>query len=72
MITSEWWHFQDNDTKNQLQPSSVTNGVCVEGWKKDARGWRYRMADGTFIENTTESINGVSYEFDTDGYTLDY
>jgi len=72
MITSEWWHFQDNDTKNQLQPSSVANGVCVEGWKKDAKGWRYRMADGTFIENKTESINGVSYEFDTDGYTLDY
>ncbi|MBR1853690.1 MAG: hypothetical protein IJ794_11225, partial [Lachnospiraceae bacterium] len=33
MITSEWWHFQDNEVRDNLNPVSIQNGVSVEGWK---------------------------------------
>ena len=69
MINSEWWHFQDNESKSQLGPSSVASGVSIEGWKKDDNGWRYRMADGKYYVNYTEDIDGQKYSFDKDGYT---
>ena len=69
MINSEWWHFQDNESKSQLGPSSVASGVSIEGWKKDDNGWRYRMADGKYYVNCTEDIDGQKYSFDKDGYT---
>ena len=69
MISSEWWHFQDNDSKSTLGLSSVSNGVSIEGWKKNDIGWRYRKANGEYFVNCTEEINGRRYDFDKDGYT---
>ncbi|MBR1598028.1 MAG: hypothetical protein IJ661_03825 [Lachnospiraceae bacterium] len=68
MITSEWWHFQDNDVRDTLKPASVQNGVSIEGFKKDDKGWRYKRADGSYFKNTTEDIDGDSYSFDEEGY----
>ncbi len=67
MINSEWWHFQDNEAKSSLGPATVQNGVSVEGWKKDDKGWRYRDADGSFRTGASV-INDNSYEFDQNGY----
>ena len=69
-LYSEWWHFQDNDAKDALNPVSVKNGVSVEGWKVDPRGVRYRLADGTYQEGTYQ-IDGKEYTFDEDGYLVD-
>lgn len=68
MITSEWWHFQDNEVRDNLNPVSVQNGVSIEGWKKDDNGWRYQKADGGFCVNSTEKIGGSVYSFDEEGY----
>ena len=72
MINSEWWHFQDNETRSAIRPSSVANGVSVEGWKKDDTGWRYRLSNGEYYVNCTEEIGGVKFSFDKEGYTSDY
>lgn len=67
-LTSEWWHFQDNDTKSALKLNIyMYNGVSPEGWSADDTGWRYRRADGSFVTGTAE-IGGVSYDFGDDGY----
>ena len=69
MITSEWWHFQDNAVRDRLSPPSVEYGVSIEGWKRDDRGWKYRLATGEYYKGTTAEIDGVSYTFDANGYT---
>ena len=69
-LYSEWWHFQDNDAKDDLNPVSVKNGVSVEGWKVDSRGVRYRLADGTYQEGLYQT-DGKEYMFDEDGYLVE-
>ena len=67
-LESEWWHFQDGDLFAALNPGYLTDGVNVAGWMKDDIGWRYRLADGTFLAGCQETIHGVAYEFDANGY----
>ena len=67
-LTSEWWHFQDNETREALKLNIyMYNGVSGEGWTADDTGWRYRRADGSFVTGSAE-IGGVSYDFGDDGY----
>ena len=40
------------------------------GWVKDAEGWWYRNADGTYPVNTWLAMNGQWYLFDYNGYML--
>lgn len=49
-IGSEWWHFQDNETRAALRPIALSDGLSIEGWKMDENGWRYRNADGSYRE----------------------
>lgn len=67
-ISSEWWHYQDNEiyAKNAYKP--LKNGVSWECWVADRIGWRYRLADGSFYKNCTQTIDGQSYIFDEGGY----
>lgn len=68
-LTSEWWHFQDNETRDALSLNIyMYNGVSAEGWIADDTGWRYRRADGSFVTGSAE-IGGVSYDFGEDGYS---
>lgn len=70
-LVTEWWHFQDNDTRNRIgNLSYLTQGVSVEGWKRDDTGWKYRLADGSYYRNTTVEINGRESVFDQEGYCL--
>ena len=67
-LTSEWWHFQDNETRQALGLNIyMWNGVSAEGWTADDTGWRYRRADGSFVTGEAE-IGGVSYDFGDGGY----
>jgi D-alanyl-D-alanine dipeptidase len=70
-LFSEWWHFQDMDTLNTLEPPYRREGVTPEGWRADDRGWRYRCADGSFLAGETREIDGVRYTFGEDGYILE-
>ena len=69
-LFSEWWHFQDMETLNSLDPPYRSQGVTPEGWRRDDRGWRYRCADGSFVRGETRELDGVSYAFGEDGYLL--
>lgn len=67
-ISSEWWHYQDNEiyAKHSYQP--LKTGVSWECWVADREGWRYRLNDGSFYTNCTQVIDGQSYTFDESGY----
>lgn len=45
-LASEWWHFQDDVSRNTLGLIAVANGVSPEGWIYDGKIWLYRDADG--------------------------
>ena len=68
-LTSEWWHFQDNETRQALSLNIyLWSGVSCAGWVADDTGWRYRNADGSLLSGTTREIDGASYTFDEQGY----
>lgn len=68
-LSSEWWHFQDDETRNKLNLGVyLENGVSLEGWKNNNVGWRYQLVNGDYYRNTTEVIDGVSYTFNEKGY----
>ena len=69
-LFSEWWHFQDMETLNSLEPPYRSSGITPEGWRKDDRGWRYRCADGSFLMGVTREIDSAVYTFGEDGYLL--
>ncbi len=69
-LTSEWWHFQDNDAKKTLEPPYMKKGVTPEGWMADDNGWRYRKADGKFYAGCEKTIGDTTYRFDEQGYVI--
>jgi len=70
-LVSEWWHFQDDDTKNALDVPALWNGVSPECWMADENGWRYRRESGRFYTNCLASIGGIEYRFDANGYVIE-
>lgn len=69
-LSSEWWHFQDNETREAIGLTSyLYKGVDAGGWTRDDRGWRYRDPDGRYYRNTTVTVDGKRYTLDRDGYT---
>ena len=69
-IKSEWWHYQDNEImlKNSYKP--LRTGVSWECWVADQNGWRYRLGDGSFLANCTQTIGEESFSFDENGYVI--
>ena len=67
-LSSEWWHFQDDEIYSKLSLPSVYNGVTAECWMANGYGWRYRYADGGYAIDCTIIIDGKEYTFDSDGY----
>jgi len=67
-IGSEWWHFQDNELFMRNYYSPLYTGVSGQCWVADHNGWRYRLADGSFYANCTQTIDEESYTFDENGY----
>lgn len=70
-LVSEWWHFQDNDSRNQLELPVVAYGVNGACWMADDHGWRYRNPDGSYCMGTTVTIDDAQYTFDENGYVLE-
>lgn len=69
-LISEWWHFQDNRSRREYAPASVTYGVSAECWMKDDFGWKYRTPKGSYYINQTAEISGKTYTFDANGYVM--
>lgn len=69
-ISSEWWHYQDNKIYAKHGYLPLRDGVSWECWVTDGIGWRYRLADGSFYAQCTQTIDGQSYTFDENGYLV--
>ena len=69
-LTSEWWHFQDNEATENLSPPAVWSGVTPECWMADDHGWRYRRYNGKYFTDCVKTIEGVEYTFDENGYVV--
>ncbi len=69
-LTSEWWHYQDNEAKKELEPPYMVKGVSAQGWVADDTGWRYRKADGTYYKDCEKTIDGETYQFNAQGYVI--
>lgn len=70
-LSSEWWHFQDDETRNQLHLGYMENGISPEGWKRDELGWKYRLADGSCYCADTVMIDKKDRTFNEDGYLVE-
>lgn len=71
-LSSEWWHFQDDATRNAIGLNTyLYRGISSEGWTKDDTGWRYRRADGSFYRSATITVDGKSYTLDGNGYVTE-
>lgn len=69
-LSSEWWHFQDDETRNSLGLNAfLTEGLSIEGWKKNDIGWYYQLSDGSYYKNISVEIDGKTYNFNEDGYS---
>lgn len=71
-LSSEWWHFQDDATREAIGLSKyLYKGVTAEGWTRDNVGWRYRAADGSFRKSTNITVDGKQYTLDQEGYAVE-
>ena len=70
-LYSEWWHFQDNEIYEANKYEPLKTGVNWQCWVLDENGWRYRLANGSFYTNCTQSIDGKTYTFDAQGYIVE-
>ncbi len=69
-LSSEWWHFQDDETREAIGLTSyLYKGVNAGGWTRDDRGWRYRDPGGRYYRNASVTVDGKRYTLDRDGYT---
>ncbi len=47
-LKSEWWHFQDEQTKEALGLQPMMSGVSAQCWVETDAGWVFRNPDGTY------------------------
>ena len=69
-LVSEWWHFQDNDARNTINPPALWSGVTPGSWMADDNGWRFRNSNGVYCKGGTFTIDGTEYTFDAQGYVI--
>ena len=69
-LVSEWWHFNDFDSRDSLELAAVYSGVNAQCWVADDNGWRYRTKRGNYCTDTTETIGDMVYTFDAEGYVI--
>lgn len=69
-LISEWWHFQDNEARETINPPALWGGVTAGSWMADDNGWRFRNANGVYCKNGTFTIDSQQYTFDAEGYVI--
>ena len=69
-LISEWWHFQDNEARETINPTALWNGVSPGSWMADDNGWKFRNSNGVYCKDGTFTIDGTKYSFDAEGYVI--
>ena len=69
-LVSEWWHFNDLDSKKNFSVKPLKKGVSAKCWMVDDTGVRYRRADGSYYKDKKVEIDGTTYLFDKQGYLI--
>lgn len=70
-LVSEWWHFQDNEARETINPPALWGGVTPGSWMADDNGWRFRNSSGVYCKNGNFTIDSKQYSFDADGYVIE-
>lgn len=58
----------DSDRARSGEQQTTSVPPQVGTWIHDSKGWRYKKADGTFVTNEVQEIDGVRYAFNSSGY----
>ena len=69
-LRSEWWHFQDDEIREEVELPFAMYGVSPRCWMADDSGWRYRLDDGSYYTDCVAEIDGINYLFDEQGYAV--
>lgn len=69
-LVSEWWHFNDLESKKAFAVKPLKKGVSAKCWMVDDTGVRYRKNDGSYYKDKEVKIDGVTYQFDKQGYLV--
>jgi D-alanyl-D-alanine dipeptidase len=69
-LISEWWHFQDNEARETINPPALWGGVTPGSWMADDHGWRFRNSNGVYCKDGTFTIDNRQYTFDAEGYVI--
>ena len=69
-MVSEWWHFNDLDSKKNFPVKPLRKGVSAKCWMVDDTGVRYRKNDGSYYKDREVKIDGTTYQFDKQGYLI--
>ena len=69
-LISEWWHFQDNEARETINPPALWGGVTPGSWMADDNGWRFRNSNGVYCKDGTFTIDNRQYTFDAEGYVI--
>lgn len=69
-LVSEWWHYQDNEARDTINPPALWNGVSPGSWMADDNGWKFRNSNGVYCKDGTFTIDGTKYTFDAEGYVI--
>lgn len=79
LIDGNWYYMYDSGAKatdTWIDDYYVDqNGIWIPGWPKpewiNCNGkWWYRHSDGSYTRSNWETINGLTYYFDSDGWMV--
>ncbi len=62
---SEWWHYQDEESRDTLGYTPLETGLSPACWMLSDAGWQYRNADGTYAAEETVEMEDTQQEAGT-------
>ena len=62
--------FSDAKGTKEIEQGDTVIPKLTPGWKKDANGWKYLRADGTYPKSKFEVIDGKTYYFNKSEYRV--
>ena len=71
-LSTEWWHFQDDATRDALALGTYQEkGISLEGWHRDLIGWYYCRPDGSRVCKDQAALGDRMITLDEAGYAVE-